>query len=58
MEKVNTRNVGSVFNREIKLVFLSQQGMRLFEVFNYRNALRAFFFTFKAFDTVVGLVVS
>jgi len=37
--------------------FLSQQGMRLFEVFNYRNALGAFFFAFKAFDTVVGLLL-
>jgi len=32
--------------------------MRLFEVFNYRDALGAFFFAFKALDTVVGLLIA
>jgi hypothetical protein len=31
--------------------------VRLFEVFGYWNSLRAFFFTFKAFDTVIGLFI-
>jgi hypothetical protein len=32
--------------------------MRLFEIFDDWNALGAFFFTLKAFDAVVGLLVT
>jgi hypothetical protein len=38
-----------------RLIILTKPGMRLFEVFGYWNSLRAFFFTFKALDTVIGL---
>jgi hypothetical protein len=49
--------VGLFGFRFFTLTRLIKPGMGLFKLFGYWNSLRAFFFTFKALDTVVGLFV-